>query len=64
MLYHDDVTLYGIQLFDKDGVKLLETGFKTGLKKTRKEYLLEDGERIVGTKSRKSSDGYADHNDF
>ncbi len=64
MLYHEGATLLGIQLFDKDGVKLLETGYKTGLKKTKKEYILEDGDRIVGTKSRKCSEGYADHNDF
>ena len=64
MLYFDGAVFYGIQLFDKDGVKLLETGYKTGLKKTKKEYILEDGERIVGTKSRKCNDNYADHFDF
>jgi hypothetical protein len=48
-------------------VKLLETGYKSGLNETKSETVLEEGERIVGIKSNvatSNGDGWADHNDF
>jgi hypothetical protein len=53
--YEGRQTLYGIQLFDKDEIKLLETsddfsGYKS------KETVLDEGERIIGFKSRIHND--------
>ena len=64
VFWYDQNTLYAIQLFDKDGVKLLETGYKDAYSKNSKEVILEDDERIVGFKSRLRTNGFADHNDF
>ena len=47
--------LRGIQLFDKEGEKLLETGCPKNQFKSQ-ETILEDDERIVGFKARKQND--------
>ncbi len=60
-----DTILYKIELFGKDGSKLLETGFSTNGCKSH-EIVLEEGERIIGVKSRTyaSYPSYAYHCDF
>lgn len=56
-LWYDsvDAQLVGIQLFDKDGLKLLETGWNFSSQKSL-ETVLKDDERIIGFKARKYSD--------
>ncbi len=67
VLWYDDskALLYKIELFAKDGSKLLETGFSTIGCKSH-EIVLEEGERIIGIKSRTLSShrNYAYHCDF
>jgi hypothetical protein len=53
VLWYNAYTLTGIQLFDKDGNKLLETSEKFFLKCKQTETILEEGERIVGIKARR-----------
>ncbi len=43
--------LYKIELFGKDGSKLLETGYSSNGCKSH-EIVLEEAERIIGVKSR------------
>ncbi len=44
-----DTEFGGVQFFDKDGNKILEAGFLGG---DSKEFVLQDGERLVGVKSK------------
>ena len=61
----EDARLAGLRLFDKDNTMLLEAlgnGFNAH---SQKEWVLQDGERIIGFKSRKYSADYtAGHYDF
>ncbi len=67
VLWYEDARslLYKIELYSKDGAKLLETGFNTDGCKSH-EIVLEEGERIIGVKSRNLSGcpSYAYHCDF
>ena len=57
--------LYGVQLFDRDGNKLLETLFPIKSHWKSHEVILEDDERIIGFKSKQSrSDLDAWHKNF
>lgn len=58
-----DAQLVGIQFFDKDNVKLLETGWKMKGQKSH-ETILKDDERIIGFRARKYSDTQAAYYDF
>ena len=64
VIWYNSVHLYGVQLFDRDGNKLLETLYTlNGF--TPHEVILEDNERIIGFKSKQhgtSSDAW--HNNF
>jgi hypothetical protein len=40
----------GVQLFDRDGNKILEAG---SIEQEKREFILEDGERLIGLKSNK-----------
>lgn len=53
VLWYDsaDAQLVGIQLFDKEGQKLLETGWKMKGQKSH-ETILKDDERIIGFRAR------------
>lgn len=65
ILWHSDDQLTGIQLFDAKDVKLLESSYKLSfLHHEKHEIILEEGERIVGMKSRKYNDSFAFHLDF
>ncbi len=57
--------LYKIEMFGKDDLKLLETGFPTNGCKPH-EIILEEGEKIIGVKSRTypNCPNYAFHCDF
>ncbi len=61
-----DAVLTCIQLFDKNGVQILEVGYNAQLRIDHaskfKETILQDGERIIGVKSRLHT--YAQHHDF
>ncbi len=67
VLWYDEsrAFLYKIELFGKDGTKLLETGYSTNGCKSH-EIVLEEGERIIGVKSRTLADwlNHAYHCDF
>ncbi len=60
-----DALLYKIEMYAKDGSKILETGFNANGFRSH-EIVLEDGERIIGIKSRTYSESptYAYHCDF
>ncbi len=45
-----DLEFGGVQFFDKNGKKILQAGYTAGT--NRKEFLLADGERLVGIKSK------------
>jgi hypothetical protein len=53
VIWHDKGSVYlrGVQLFDRDGNKLLET-LNAFSSYTRHEVILEDNERIIGFKSK------------
>ena len=57
VIWHGGVHLYGVQLFDRDGNKLLETLFPFSIY-TPHEVILEDNERIIGFKSKQHQPGY------
>ncbi len=64
--YRDsDALVWKIELFAKDGAKLLETGVSSNGYKSH-EIVLEEGERIIGIKSRTHSTwpAFAYHCDF
>ena len=66
MGYHEDVhLLVGFKFYDKNGVVVFATRWdwvKIGFK-THTEHL-EDGERVIGYKSRIQYKDYASHFDF
>ncbi len=51
VIWYEDVHLLGIQLFDRDGNKLLET-LNAFNSINSHEVILEDNERIIGLKSK------------
>lgn len=53
----------GIQLFDKEGTRLLQTGWDFK-KQLSSETVLRDDERILGFKARSYSDTQAAYYDF
>ncbi len=61
--YHTDASIKGIQIYDKDGAVMFDEGL-TEYEIDFKSYeiILEEGERIVGFKSRNL--GFARHDDF
>ena len=44
----------GVQFFDRDGNKILEAG---NIEQEKREFILEDGERLIGFKSNKGYGG-------
>ena len=58
--------LYGLKFFAKDGAVVLKTGYDWVANKDLKTHTvhLEDGERIIGYKSRTYYPNYAIHYDF
>ena len=51
--YHSTAAMCGLRLFDKDNTMLLEALGSTYNQYSQKEWVLQDGERIIGFKSRK-----------
>ncbi len=57
--------LSGIQLFDKDDVSLFAEGYEKYTKDYKShEFILEEGERLVGFKSRKDTGSACKHLGF
>ncbi len=42
----------GVQFFDKNEVKILEAGYFSSNSAVSKEFILEEGQRIIGVKSK------------
>ncbi len=51
VIWYDGVNLIGVELFDRDGNKLVETLFPFSSFPSH-EVILEDNERIIGFKSK------------
>lgn len=58
-----DAMLFGIQFFDKEGSVLFQSGYNTG-DRASKEYLLEEGERIIGFRASGYSATHAAYYNF
>ena len=64
MIWHDNDYFKGLELFDKNNVKLFEPSRKKYKTYSWKEYFIGDNERIVGVRSRAQSQGSAVHFDL